>query len=515
MKSFPPTSGSTLGQYAGRLEPIRKRVKSRVAVDTRALAAVRIALATIILLDLVLRARYIRLFYTDAGAYPLAAYESTFTAYNGYSIHALSGDPLFVAVLFLVAGVFAVLLLVGYKTRLVGAISFVLLFSLHARNPALLNGADTLLRLLLFIALLTPIGERWSVDALRRGTARTKVASVGTAALVLQPIVVFTSNAIKKHGGDYWYAGDAIEIAMLNATKRHLLGHVIVDYPSVMTSLNYVWVVLLLCSPLFLLASTGRLRAVAAPCYMGAFGGMMAAMSISLFPLVLMTSVVPFLTAPFWDTLAARVPSHWGAWLPEKEDLGPLSNPPLGRRLLERIRERGYDTVAEFPQSLLTVLSILVLVWMLSFAAADLTSYDVPDEVDHYHLDKQGWGLYAPDPGTTYSWYVSEARLADGSTVEAISGGNVSFDRPPDASAAYETPRHRNFRFTLRDSGKNETTPVIARGYAKWVCDQAVARHGNRVENVTIYRLFQSAPLDGEYEEPEVSVFIERDCRTE
>jgi len=221
-----------------RLEPVRRRVRARVAVDTRALAAFRIALALVILVDLLHRAQHIRLFYTDEGAYPVAAYEATYSQYTGYSIHALSGDLWFQQLLFLVAGLFALAFLVGYRTRLVGLLSLLLLFSLHARNPAVLNGADRLFRVLLVVGLLAPLGERWSVDALRRRSARSRVASFGTAAVLLQPVVVLSANAVLKHEGETWYAGDALELALRNDAMRRGLGEVIVNYPGLLTLLT-------------------------------------------------------------------------------------------------------------------------------------------------------------------------------------------------------------------------------------------------------------------------------------
>ena len=505
------TAGSR--RFWERLGPVRRRVRARFEVDTRALAALRIALALIILVDLAHRAMHMELFYTDQGAYPVAAYEATYDQYTGYSLHALSGDLWFQQLLFVVAGLFAITLLLGYRTRLVGVVSFVLLFSLQARNPAVLNGADRLLRVLLLIALVAPLGERWSVDALRRGTARSRVASFGTVAVLLQPVIVFTSNAILKHGGENWYAGDALEIAMLNDAMRFYLGNVIVEYSWLLTVLNYAWVTLLAGSALFLLATAGRLRALAALVYISAFLGMLTTMAVGLFPLVLIAALLPFLTPPFWDALAARVPSRWAGRLPDREQLGPLGRPPLERRGLEALRERGHTVLVAYPRALLTVLGFLVVVWMLLFAASDVTDFDVPSEIDSGHLDQQSWGLYAPDPTEGYTWYVTEATLADGSKVDAVSGGSVNFDRPPDGTVAYETFRHRKFMRLVWNSAQHETSPIIADSYARWACDEASDAHEEAVENVTLYRFYQSSPLDGEYEEPSRWTAIEQACQ--
>jgi len=129
-----------LRQLWARLTPVGEMIRSRFDVDSRSLAAFRIALGIILLIDLVHRAGSMGLFYTDGGVYPVAAYEATYGQYTGLSLHALSGDLWFQQLLFVVAALFAVAYILGYRTRLVGFVSLLLLLSLQARNPAVLNG---------------------------------------------------------------------------------------------------------------------------------------------------------------------------------------------------------------------------------------------------------------------------------------------------------------------------------------------------------------------------------------
>lgn len=491
-----------------RLGPVRRRVRTRVEVDTRALAALRVALAAILLIDLLHRAPHVEMFYTDSGAYPLSAYEATYTAYTGLSLHAASGALWFQQLLFAVAGLFAVAFLVGYRTRLVGFVSLLLLFSLHARNPAVLNGGDRLLRVILLVSLATPLGERLSVDALRRGRARETVASPGTAALLVQPVAVFTANAALKHRGESWYAGNGLELATANDVVTVFLGNVIAGHSWLLTPLNYGWVALLAGSALFLLLTAGWLRALAALAYAGAFTGMLLTMAVGIFPLALVASVIPFLTPPFWDALGRRVPDRWAALLPGASQLGPLGRPPIERRLLSALRGRGASGVA-VARFAMAVAGVLLLAWILIFTAIDVTGSDAPERLDVEFLDHQDWGLYAPDPAGVYSWYPVEAELANGTRIDAFEGGNLSFDRPPDASETYKTFRHRRFMQRVRDSG---ASGVIARRYADWACNRANARTGARVERITVYRMSQSTPTDSALPDPRKTAVIERDC---
>jgi hypothetical protein len=487
-----------------------KRVRARFEVDTRALAAVRILLGLTLLGDLLYRGVYLNFFYTDSGVYPLSAAEVTYTQYNGWSLHLLSGEPWVQALLFVVAGLFAVAFVLGYRTRLVGLVSLVLLFSLQGRNPAVLNGGDRLLRVLLLVALATPLGERWSVDALRRGTARRTVASFGTAALLVQPLAVFSANAIEKHQGEHWYTGDALEIAMRNDTMTIFLGDRLAEFPALMTLLNYGWITLLAGSVVLLLLPVGRVRALAALAYLSAFTGMALTLSVGVFPYALAASVLAYLTTPFWNLLARPVPSSWRERVPDADRLGPLGRPPLEQRLLSWLRRSGHEFVAgytvAYARSLLTIAGLLLLVWILAFTAVDVGGYDVPGADSH--VDQQDWGLYAPDPSDGYAWFVTEVELANGSTVDLRDGGSVTYDRPSDAADEYDTFRHRKYFQAVRRSGAGSGNGPIAKSYATWACDRATAAYRGGVEKVTLYRLYQPSPLDGTYEHPPTRTLI-------
>ncbi|AXR80046.1 HTTM domain-containing protein [Natrarchaeobaculum sulfurireducens] len=512
--SRPKTNRSPKGRT--RLESVKSAVRSRFEVDTRALAALRIGLGSILLLDVIHRAGDIETYYTDAGAYPLEAYEATYPQFNGLSIHALSGELWVQQLLFLVAGVFAVALIVGYRTRLVAAISLVLLLSLHARNPAVLNGGDRLLRVMLLLALVTPIGERWSVDALRRGSTRPVVASFATAALLVQPVVVFTQNAILKHRGDTWYSGDGVKIALANDVMTIHLGNHLGAYPALLEVLNWVWVILLAGSGGFLLVTSGRLRALFALAYIGAFVGLLTSVAVGLFPLVLIATMIPFLTTPFWETLARFVPSRLTDRLPSASALGPLSRPPVERRALESARTRGYERVTSVAEthgrSLLTAVGVLLLCWILLFSAINVVDHDGSGGIETEFSNEQHWGLYAPDPSTSYSWFGAEATLENGSTVDAFEGGELAMERPVDASQEYDTFRERKFLEAVRDSGREGTNNVTAESYADWVCDRADDEHDADVDEVRLFRLVQASPVDGEYEDLRAQTVIERAC---
>jgi hypothetical protein len=80
-----------------------------------------------------------------------------------FSLHLMNGGRLFQALLFGVAALAAFGMLVGYRTRLMTFVVWVLLLSIQVRNP-LLNGSESpMLRMMFFWGMLLPLGSYWSV----------------------------------------------------------------------------------------------------------------------------------------------------------------------------------------------------------------------------------------------------------------------------------------------------------------------------------------------------------------
>ena len=104
--------------------------------------------------------------YADGGVMPIREVQNHFAGSWRWSLHWLSGAPAFQMALFGLAGLLAVLLLIGCLTRVATIGSWILLASLITRAPLVINAGDTLLLLLLFWSMFLPLGRMWSVDAL-------------------------------------------------------------------------------------------------------------------------------------------------------------------------------------------------------------------------------------------------------------------------------------------------------------------------------------------------------------
>ena len=92
-------------------------------------------------------------------------------------------------------------LLVGFYTRLATIGSWILLASLYTRAPFAVNGGDTLLLLLLFWSMFLPLGQSWSVDALRKQNdtnSNPVVLSIGSCAILIQIFLVYFCTLLFK-----------------------------------------------------------------------------------------------------------------------------------------------------------------------------------------------------------------------------------------------------------------------------------------------------------------------------
>src|SRR5438270_13839298 len=151
--------------YRNPLRSVVAYLQAAYSLDVRSLALFRIALGAVLLGDLILRSFDLTAFYTDFGVLPRAALLEKFSPADRFSIHLISGQFVFEVILFLIAGLFAVMLMFGIRTRLASIASWFMVVSLQMRNSSILQAGDVYLRVLAFIAMFLPLGALYSVDS--------------------------------------------------------------------------------------------------------------------------------------------------------------------------------------------------------------------------------------------------------------------------------------------------------------------------------------------------------------
>jgi len=311
-------------------------------IDTRSLALFRIGLALLVLTDLYFRSGSIRAFYTDNGLFTRAQ-SIEFSVDNPYliSLHMLSGAYFVQVTLFLIAALFAVMLLVGYRTRLATVMSWVFLCSIHARNPQVLQGGDVLFRCLLFWGMMLPLGASFSVDRARASNVaqplpRT-ISTIPCMALLLQVCFLYLFTSALKSHSDWRIERTAVFYALSIDQLATPLGEWMLQFRGLLKDLTAATIiqesygVYLAFAPGILLALIGRwrlvptvtqwARLVTVTLFVGFHIGLASCMELGPFPYICWVAWTPFLPTMFWDGLRARwarrAPSGLTLWYDE------------------------------------------------------------------------------------------------------------------------------------------------------------------------------------------------------
>jgi len=492
-----------LSQVSSRLWSAARR---RVGIDLRALVAFRIGLAGVLLLDLALRVRSLGAFYTDNGVLPRAALLADYV--QPYSVHLLTGSARGQALLFVVHGGCALALLVGYRNRLAAVGAWLLTYSLHARNPMILNSGDTLLGLLLLWAMFLPLDRRQITDELSSLEGQSWVVTPATAAVLVQVWLVYGLNSVHKLRGSAWLAGDAVEQVFGLGQFTVLLGPTVSELSGLLSVATYLWLGLLVASPLLLL-SAGWIRAIVATLLIGGHLGMLLTMQLGVFPLVSITGLVLFYPPFVWDRLSDWLVPPWQSsrrdgrldWLSQPESLilgGGLTPFPLRGWLPTESRAaaafRGWAQI-----TWVRVLPVVLLVGMLLSAGYAATENSTPEPaaeiIGTVGID-QSWRMFAPNPLSTEVWYVAPGVVTNGSTVDVYHagtdgprGGVVEYARPARVDTTYGSARWRKYLENVR-TVDNENHRSY---YADYLCGRWNRTQATDVRQVAVYGVRQPA----------------------
>ena len=203
------------------------------AIDVRSLALFRICIGLILLVDILTRSTDIQQHYSDLGVLPREALWQLFLLSKWHwSLHAWTGSVAGQTILFACAAACAVAVILGYRTRLALVLSWLLLASLHARNPILQYGADHLLRMLLFWSMFLPLGCYWSIDRLRVVVPPDwpgRHLSMASAAILLQIFLFYFFSGLFKRN-EIWQGGEGMYHALSSNMFSKPLAHHLSQY---------------------------------------------------------------------------------------------------------------------------------------------------------------------------------------------------------------------------------------------------------------------------------------------
>ena len=509
--------------------------------DLRSLATFRIVLALLALSDLFNRATDLTAHYADAGVMPRADLLQQVLSPYAFSLNLLNGGILFQALLFGIAMLAAVCMLVGYRTRLMTFVVWVLLLSIQVRNP-LVNGSESpFLRMLFFWGMLLPLGAYWSVDRVRSALPRPspRFMSVATFGLFLQIAFVYWFTAVLKSGAEWQVDHTALYYALSLDQIATPIGHYLLNFPSLLQVLTFGTFLLEALGPLLLFSPffTGPVRTGAALAFMSLHFGIWLTMDIGIFPWVSAFCMVCFFPTWFWNrastlrsgllrrsALARRLqpataraghavvafsrtvlsfladtrqllfagPEPHGDALAGRRAALPLAAGASvgGETVVEAGTSRDEEPIeehepAELRSSLATnLLAFFFVFYILCWNLTTVSALTLPERTvplgPFFGID-QYWGMFAPSPSKEDGWYVIPGNLQDGRKVDLMP---ITRDDYGMHKVSYEKPRdipatYKNEHWRKYLESIYNQNYADQRGYfGQYICRQWNSRHG-------------------------------------
>ncbi len=428
-------------------------------IDPRSLALFRVALALVLLGDLYLRIANMGAFYTDQGVLPRGAQVELFGHLPALiSFHMMNGTWSIMAILLAIEVIAALALLLGYRTGLATFVSWLMLVSLHNRNPMVLQGGDALMRLLLFWSLFLPLGARASFDRWLAPNARGEkypnapYLSMGTFGVLLQVCFVYWFTWALKTDASWRVDGSAVGYALSIDQMNRPLGRWLLNYPDAMRFLTFVTLQLERFGPLIALVPFWRPRLLMVLVFTGFHWTLGLTLTLGIFTWIAPAAWLLFVPSGAWDWLAAQ-------------PLAQRYRPRL-QRLRDRVVSLGRRVHLRAPAPRLATWRVglaremgaaffLFYIFAWNFRALDFNRYQpyFPANYnwvgDTLRLD-QVWAMFAPFPLKQDGWMMLPARLADGSKVDLLTGGKaVIWTQPVNLSRTFRDSQWQKYLLNL------------------------------------------------------------------
>ena len=542
--------------------------------DLRSLAAFRIVLAVLVLADLTNRVFDFYAHYTDAGVMPRTVLLEEVLSRWAVSVNLMNGTPFFQAVVFAATAVAALGMLVGYRTRLMTILVWLLILSIQWRNPLILNSGDVLLRVLLFWGMFLPLGARWSVDrGLEREPARLSMRfiSLATVALFMQIAFVYWFTAILKTDPVWRTEGTAIYYALGSDQFATHIGDYLYQFPELLKMMTYATVGLEAFGPLLLFSPffTGPVRTATALAFMNLHIGIWLTMNVGLFSWTAALCMVCFFPTWFWEQanrlggafqrrsdlarrlrlaverrahaylspVQARLSRMAGAAQPSVAGLAGLTLHPAVTTKTWRGEIRPATRAASGPEtqhgtpaglgptmlrsSLATnLLALLFLVYVFLWNLGGVSSFNMPERLlppgTFLGLD-QYWGMFAPAPPKGDLWHVIPGNLKDGRQVDLLpvakgdfSIHKLSWEKPEYGRAIYKNEHWRKYLENLN----NDNFANQRLYFGQYICREWNARHTGAEQLRTFEITYMWQPTSPDYRQgtPEKWVLWEHSC---
>jgi hypothetical protein len=535
--------------------------------DLRSLAVLRIVLALLVLVELLRRASDLSAHYTDLGILPRTVLLEEVLGPWAFSLSLVSGNLFFQALLFGIGMLAALGMLVGYRTRLMTIITWVLLLSIQMRNPLVGSASQDLLRMLLFWGMFLPLGAYWSLDRARKVAVprlSMQFLSFATVGLFLQVAFMYWFTAILKSGPEWRVDGTALYYALSFDQLATPIGSYLLQFPGLLKVLTFATLGLEAFGPILLFFPffTTLVRTGAVVAFMSLHFGIWLTMdNLGLFPWISAFCMVCFLPSWFWNNASKlaswvskrpnleRQSQHLGGgrgvlqlyWLRLRALLSPVGgvghpsiaagvaadggqSQPAGEDSAELEAQR--NTVAGGEQIRLrssfatNLLALFFLLYVFFWNITTVSELKMPERLlplSYFPGLGQSWGMFTPSPSTEDGWFVIPGILRGGEQVDLMGVTRddftlqqVSWEKPQYVPSTFKNEHWRKYFEMIMTRQHAEQSLHFGR----YICREWNARHTRAEELMSfqiIYMLEETLP-DYQNPTPQHRVLWNHDC---
>jgi hypothetical protein len=448
----------------------------------------RIGIGFILLTDLFIRSLSIKAFFTDEGVLPISTLKDYNWSPTYFSFHTLSGDLWWQVVLFIINAFCIILLIIGFRTRLLTFICWVLLTSLQNRNPFILQGGDDLLRILLFWAVFLPWGERYSI--LKKSTYETNYFSWANIGYILLPCSVFFFSALLKTSPEWHSEGTALYYAFSLDQIRMPFGSFIYQYPNLLTALTHCVYYIELLAPMLILLPfvSTKIRLIGIISIVCLFIGIALTLYVGLFYIIGIVSVIGLLPSSVMDWFE----SHFYKNKTECDS--------------SQWQEANSSIIVNVLFQLKNYFIIIVISFclMMNLGSVKQFPYALDPVLVNYGKVlrlEQNWGMFSPSILKDDGWFVYSGFNAKEKYIDIKNNkDSVSFKKPTPVVNEFESDRWRKFQENYTFNNNNYMRPF----YCKYLINKWNNEHpDNYITDLTIFFMkettlpnYQTKPIE-------------------
>jgi hypothetical protein len=224
-------------------------------------------------------------------------------------------DPVSMRVFFAATAAVALAFTVGWRTRVMGVLLYLMALSIHHRNIPSNCGPDNLLMIFLFYLMLSPCGAAYSLDARRASRRRGTVAEPlivpwAQRLLQLHLCLIYFNTAILKTSGSTWLGGTAIHFVLHNDEFRRFDFTALAQYPILINVFTQAGLLTEFCLAFFLWFRPTRRWVIAAGLVL--HSGVLLIVNVPLFGELMMACYLTFLSPDEFDQLLRALnPRNW------------------------------------------------------------------------------------------------------------------------------------------------------------------------------------------------------------